>query len=404
METSQPFTGGKRSEAGALWSALEGLGVINTESLEPLSEALLFGVGGGIGLGYFVYESGDFTSLYLATRLVTAETPQTGFLHTICARLGVGVRQQSASSAILAEKKLQAALAAGSPVLAYVDPRRLPYPGPPAAYHAVLVFAFDSAAGTYQVIDRYSVPLTLTAEELSAARTGEGAPKFRALEVIGRSPVALEDLQEAARLGLAAGLEQQREGFGPANFRSNFGLRSLEKWAGLVTDPKDRRGWPKFFPPGLRLFDALLSAYQQIEQRGGPAALRTLYAAFIEEAGGLLGNPGLVQTASLARAAAKVWSELSAALLPQSVPLLAEARQLEERRLALFYERGRAAKQEIAQAQTSLEAVRATAAQAFPLTAGETGEFLAELRRRILEVAQAELDSVQAVDAALSAG
>jgi Butirosin biosynthesis protein H, N-terminal/Domain of unknown function (DUF4872) len=389
---------------GALWSALKGVGFARVKSLEPLSEALLFGIGGGIGLGYFVYESGDYTSLYLATRLVTNENPESGFLMTICTRLGVEVRQQSTSSALLAEKKLQASLETGSPVLVYVDPRRLPYPGLPAVYQTVLVYAYDASQGTYQVIDRCREPLTLTSEELSTARTGEGAPRFRSLEIVGGGPIARDALRDAISAGLAAGLMQLREGFGPANFRSNFGLQGLEKWAALLINPKDKRGWPKFFSPGKRLFEALLSAYHQIEQRGSPAALRPLYAHFLEEAGELTENPKLVEAAGLARASAETWSQLSAALLPESIPLLAEARRLVERRLDQFYEQGRSAGDEMAQSLVNLEALRTAASSNFPLSLEETGEFLDALRQRVLAVLQAEQDLVLAVERSFPAG
>src|SRR3989337_1381186 len=89
-----------RSEAGALWSALAEAGVTAARTGKPPSEALLFGIGGGIGLGYFVYESGDYTSLFIATRITTKETPQAGFLHTICERVGVKTTILTATSAV----------------------------------------------------------------------------------------------------------------------------------------------------------------------------------------------------------------------------------------------------------------------------------------------------------------
>src|SRR3990172_7681172 len=51
-------------------------------------------------------------------------------------------------------------------------------------------------------------------------------------------------------------------------FRGNFGLAALEKWASLLTDERDRKGWPRFFPAGRDLLAALLAVYVQIELRG----------------------------------------------------------------------------------------------------------------------------------------
>src|SRR4030067_18919 len=119
--------GGRQAEAGALRNVLAHSGIVAAHTGEPFTEALLFGIGGGIGLGYFVYESGDFTSLFIATRITTNETPQAGFLHTICERVGVKTAIQTATSALAAESKLLAALVGGWPVLAWVDARKLPY-------------------------------------------------------------------------------------------------------------------------------------------------------------------------------------------------------------------------------------------------------------------------------------
>src|SRR5213593_33642 len=81
--------GGQQVETAALRHALAQLGVVAPHTGELFSEALLFGIGGGIGLGYFVYESGDYTSLYLATRLMTEETARPGFMLNMCQRVGV---------------------------------------------------------------------------------------------------------------------------------------------------------------------------------------------------------------------------------------------------------------------------------------------------------------------------
>ncbi len=112
--------GGQQVETAALHNVLAYLGVTDAYTGQPFSETLLFGIGGGIGTGYFVYASGDYTSLFIATRITTKETAQESFLHTICARLGFKVQTQTASSPALAEKKLRQALKEGHPVIAWM--------------------------------------------------------------------------------------------------------------------------------------------------------------------------------------------------------------------------------------------------------------------------------------------
>ncbi|HJW91267.1 MAG TPA: BtrH N-terminal domain-containing protein, partial [Anaerolineales bacterium] len=229
------------SEVAPLWGALAYAGVSMPPGVggppgSPLSEPLLFGIGGGIGLGYFVYESGDYSSLFLATRITTAESGQAGLLPDILTRLGLPFRALTASTPAAAEKKLLAELALGRPVVAYLDARRLPYLASPATYHSVLVLGFDPERRVYWVADRVTQALPIQADLLQAARQGEGAPKTRALVVESAlhhgagGSVAAEKLRAAVRQGLEAGMAQLRHGFGPPNFRGNFGLMGLEKW------------------------------------------------------------------------------------------------------------------------------------------------------------------------------
>lgn len=397
MEFEIRDRGSWRSEAGAVSSALAQAGVTVAGMGKPPNEALLFGIGGGIGLGYFVYESGDYTSLFIATRITTTETPKAGFLHTICKRMGLKTEILTATTAVAAEKKLRAALVEARPVLAWVDPRKLPYPHPAAAYHALVVSGYDVAQDSYQIIDRFNGQIALSPKELTAARQGEGALKFRGLVLTGGEEIGGEELRIGIRQGIVDCVNQMREGFGPQNFRSNFGLRALEKWAGLLIDPKDERGWSRFFTAGQRLFDVLISAYEQIEQRGDRGALRPLYADFLEEAATWLEQPSLVMAAEIFRDSAKRWNELAATLLPDEVPSLKEARNLTDRRQALFYSDGRSEQDQIQLISTQLEEIRRQTGQEFPLGKSGIADLLEELRRRVIAVYQVEQEAVSAL-------
>jgi len=79
--------GGRQVEAGALKNVLAHLGVVAPHTGQPFGDALLFGIGGGIGLGYFVYASASYTALFVATRITTEETRRPGFLQAMTERL-----------------------------------------------------------------------------------------------------------------------------------------------------------------------------------------------------------------------------------------------------------------------------------------------------------------------------
>ena len=218
--------GARQSEAGALRNALAYLGVTAPHTGEPFGEELLFGIGGGIGLGYFVYRMPDFASLFVATRITTEESARPGFVLSMCERLGVKANLQHSSNAAVAEKKLKETLAQGQPVMTWIDPSHLPYYGRWLyAYHTLVVYGIDDGRDEAYVADRPRNPLVLTRAELSAARQGEGTGKFRALPLVALKPVTKSGLQRAVKQGIRDCCDQMLNGFGPANFLSNFGMR-----------------------------------------------------------------------------------------------------------------------------------------------------------------------------------
>jgi hypothetical protein len=175
--------------------------VIAAHTGEPFTEALLFGIGGGIGLGYFVYLSRDSASLFIGTRITTQEKARLGFLPTICERIGGRVIFQNASSISAAEAKLKQALADGFPVIVWVGPDQLPYYGTPAAYHTLVVYGFEEGRSAVYIADRCPQPLILTPAQLRAARLGEATNKFRAL-IVTPQPSTTFDVREAVKQGI----------------------------------------------------------------------------------------------------------------------------------------------------------------------------------------------------------
>lgn len=389
---------GKQAETGALRNVLAHAGAVAPHSGEPFSEELLFGIGGGMGLGYFVYASPSFVSFFLATRIVTEESKRPGFLPAICERLGLKVTVQNASTPQAAEKTLKKTLEQGRLPIVWVDSMALPYSGPPAAYHTVVVLGFD--ASQVLVADQSRRPIALTPAELSASRNTGHVRRFPSLVV--EAPSKPANVEKAIRLGIRDCVQQMRNGFGPPNFKGNFGLSGLEKWAGLLTHPKDSRGWPKFFPPGPRLYDALLSAFDQIENRGtGGSAFRPMYADFLDEAAGILRRPGLKRVADRFRESGRLWHGLSTALLPNSAPLLKETRQLAAKQRSLFERKGLAAGGEISAIQERLAEIRAEISEAFPLSAAEVQGLLLALRERVLAIHACESEAIAALQAAV---
>ena len=239
---------------------------------------VVFGVGGGTGFGRFVY--GD--QVTLLTRITTRETAREAFLANICRNLQVPYRLQVASSERALRRRLTAELREGRTPVLWVDSSRLPWSGPPAAYQAVAVLSLDETEATVFDGEQRQLPV----DNLLAASRTSGA-KHRTLAVDGRTG----DLGSAARGGLWAHRQQMREGFGPPQTQSTFGLSGLARWAADIA--ADAGGGPT------------LAA--QIEDRGGGPAMREAQSAFLAYA-------GYERAAAATSAAGSRWSELAAAL------------------------------------------------------------------------------------------
>ena len=112
------------------------------------------------------------------------------------------------------------------------------------------------------VDDRNRAPLTVPLDALAAARARVGSYKHRLLVL--DAPAAELDaggLRRAVRDGLA----EQVEHLGQRS--DSFSLPAFRKWARLLTDPGNAKGWPKVFADRVSLFDACLSVYENLEPR-----------------------------------------------------------------------------------------------------------------------------------------
>jgi uncharacterized protein DUF4872 len=184
--------------------------------------------------------------------------------------------------------------------------------------HVMVAQSFDSATDTFTLLDRSNTPLTIARATLAESRGLVRSEKNRMRAIEPPAPGALDGdtLRGAMREGIAACV---RELTGPpplpAMAAPNSGLAGLEKLARHLADTKDKRGWPKLFPPGLKLQKGL-AGLQRAADANGTGALRGLYADFLDEAAALLARPALQQVATTYRAIAASWAALAGVALP----------------------------------------------------------------------------------------
>jgi hypothetical protein len=393
------YFGGRHPEIGALKNTLAYLGVQAPHSGETYSEPLLFGLGGGIGFAYFLFERAGTHPIHIETRIHTRETERPDFYQTIAARIGATLQLQNSSSASAASTNLQRHIENGRPAIVGVDCSKLPYLGLHRnlhTYYSVVVYGVDYEADQVMLSDRCSKPLTVTTDQLKEARNSSWSPKYRAI-VLGK-PEGAPDLRGAVTEAIRDTCRHMNEGLGI----TNFGLRGLEKWATVMTSAKEKKSWPKIFSPGPLLYEALFSVFSQIAARSSAGnANRLIYAEFLDEAADLLDRPGLKDAAEAYRRADQEWGEVAGAHLPSGVPQFQEAKELALKRQCLFESEGPDAAREIEAIRSRLLEIEREAGENFPLSFQDSRALLADLRQRILKLRDVETEALRATEAAV---
>ena len=394
--------GGAHPDTHAIAGVLANRGLVAPHTGQPLSEAMVLGVGGGLGAGYILWEfkAHGSPSLVLGFRN-NWQYPDRWALKA-CARLGVPADLAETGSPRRAADELTAAVGQGVPAIIWADQQLLGYrhlPGSLEGYGGppVTVYGLDERAGVALVDDRNRAPLTVPLDALAAARARVGSYKHR--QLVLDAPAAELD-SDGLAAAVREGLAEQVEHLGRRS--DSFALPAFRKWARLLTDPRNAKGWPKVFADRAGLFGACLSVYENLEPVGwGGGNLRRLYAEFLDEAAGLLDAPALGKAAATYREAATRWHELAEVAMPAGREPFAEARRLTVR-LQELVERGDAAKAEAAATAATLWALRDRWRPQFPGGDAEVEALLAGLAAAVTAAADAEEAALATLAGALA--
>lgn len=311
-----PLRGGTHPDTAAVAAVLAHDGV-------KLSEAMVLGVGGGLGAGYILwqFEVHDAPTLVLGFR--NAWQYPDRWMRTTLDRLHVPHLWHETSGAKRAASTLNDAVAAGRPALVTVDCGEigywhLPTSRTPRGGYPLVVYAIDG--DRVRIDDRNLAPLSVSRARLDASRARVPSYRHR-LVVTTPSTVSRAVLRNAARAGIADTVQH-------LSARSeSFGLPAWRKWARMLVDTRHPKAWSNVFAHQRGLAGSLVAAFEQIEPVGTDGGnLRSLYADFLDEAAVLLEAPHLSEAAIAYRASADRWHSLADALLPTDVPKYAALR------------------------------------------------------------------------------
>src|SRR3954468_20781930 len=213
---------------------------------EPLSEAMVFGLSGGIGCFYYELAEMD-PPLYLVGR--------TGALERgVCDHLGIDLDLRRTDDGDEAWRWLREELDAGYPTMVNADIQELDYLRVKLSntMHDIVVTGYDEAEGVALIADNDREEIQrCTLDSLARARGSEGFPgPSRHATWVMRFPGELPDPRTAIGRALAQAVANMREPGEPlAELGHGCGLDHVERFA--ASYPR----WPELF--GERLEQAL---------------------------------------------------------------------------------------------------------------------------------------------------
>ena len=387
--------------ATALRALLTAADIHAPHTNEPFSEAMVFGIAGGIGVGMFsfLYEKENFASFYVAGRNDWANDVR--YLTRATERFGAkpvvveGVKPTA--------QAIATTLAGEQPCILWLDAAGLPYKAMPAmlsgmASHLVVLYSTDDATGTARIGDLSDVPIELPVAVLSAARGRIKKDKSRVMHLgpLGKLPTLATLVK--------AGLEACRDGLAGANAvggsKTNFSLEALRVWGNRLHGSRDKDSWDRVFTPGARLWRGLTSINEYIEHHGtGGGLSRPLMAEFLSEAGDALGRKPLHGLAKRYEEIGRGWSDLADAALPDDVPAMREAKELIAHRSELIHSGDPAATDGARKVWQRLDELSKAAQEKFPLSDSAVTDLRAELQRHVLALHAAEVTAHEALAA-----
>lgn len=390
----------------ALRILLANQGVRAPHTGEPFSEAMLFGIAGGVGIGVFsfFYEKEDTATFFVAGRHQWHDDE--AYLRNALDPFHIEPATLETAGAKAAEQQLFEMLERQSPCVAWVDAAELPHRAMPGewsggGYHVVVAYSVNRESGAALIGDLTDDPISIPLTDLARARARIKKQKHRLLSVAPKAyGKALPGLGELVR----GGLRRCHEGLLHPTLpgaKNNARLEALELWAKRLHGSKDKESWERVFRPGANLWRGLCSIHDFIEHYGtGGGLCRPLFADFLKEAAAALSNANLATLSEQYAELGQGWSELADAALPSDVSAFFEAKTLHTRKAELLHD-GAPAEDVRAVWQRLDELSKEVRAQ-FPLSDADCADLRVQLHGRILKLYAGESAALAAMLKAVS--
>jgi hypothetical protein len=394
--------GGLHPDTAVIANILANDGVVSPVDGRPLSEAMILGVGGGLGAGYILWEfksrGAPIVTLGFRNRWQYPGIP--GWQGTLLERLGIGADVDETTGRVGARASLERRLGAGRLVIAILDQQSAGIWGLPdvlSGYWGYSVVVFGRDSGTYLVDDRGTTPLRISEETMADARGRITSYRNRLVSLSTTpGPIGADVLRWAIDDGLRAQVEHLR------SRSDSFSLPAWRKWSRLMTDTRNVKAWPRVFVTRFGLFGTLLSLVEAIDGEVGASGghLRDLYADFLQEAAVVLDRPALDGAARPWRHAADLWEDLADHVVPPDLDGALEAVEAAEDLHAAVM-RGEPGRAAAGAAAATVWAARDRYLDSVPLSDAAVTELFADIGARLAAIHAAEVAAVDALADAL---
>jgi len=427
--------------AGAVRNILDYYNTVAPHTSEPYTEALLMGIGGGLGAEYATWafkgidpsrpRKSQLSLRFHHVKNYIAKKEDT-FLEKIATRINAPLIVTETVSHESADQFLQESLQSGQPVLvklsiwhsiyarqetsnryhqnpdfyppllynefvSFLPYYSLPYPW--ISGHFAIVYGINQANDQVYLADYSNRPHSISIQQLIESRSIIKGWKNAAYTIA--SPNKEPDLEKAIRLGIRDCTDSLLHL--PAVV-SGAHLR-VEAWNTMATNIGDfegKRGWRALFNEPWQLFDNLTHLHAQIafyNSDGG--ALRSSYSDFLEEAGDLLKKPVLKQIAHQFSDIGIMWDEIGTTALNDDIPELLHARKAALDWHNTFKVHGSFSSDPLVTLSEKIQGIRTKFIEEVPLTNRELRALLEELSARFQEVYVAEKTALQTLRTAM---
>ncbi len=390
--------GGVHPETATMTNVLANQGFVSPHNGQPFSEEMILGIAGGLGCGYILWEFKKYESAILVMGFQNRWNYTQEFMQNMADRLGVTAEFQSTGGKKTAQKNLEAALEAGKAPIAWIDQESLPYFHLRPMYNGCFghfVTAFGLEDGQVWVDDRAKKPVQVEAEAFAKARARIGSYKNRLLLL--ESNGGPLDLESAITSGINDCIEHL------SRDSQSFAIPTYRKWARLMTDQKNKKGWPVVFKDGKGLYSTLRSLHEGIKLFGTKGGgLRQMYGEFLSEAAPILNNAALNDAADQYKALGDSWAVFADAVLPDAISPLGETRTLLAQKYALYNEHGGEGLEQVSELSNQLSDMEAELNSNLPLSDAETAALFSEIQEHLYGLYSAEKEALNTLQEAMN--